>query len=257
MDYQYKKMEGTSKKLKAQDGTFWPYIPLKSFFDEEMDKESIIFGDATGQVDNTAPRIISMEQGGEKKTMSMLRYRRRLSFFDKVFGYIMVVAPAGKEGYVRIRKKSPLKISIVIGLLIAVLAGGITVAIWDKDPNLDENAIAYQLPGRIRNTDPDSILLPGYDTLEMNHATQKVDIALLNPDGNECSFKYHIILKDTGEELYQTGLIKPGTAVTSFTVSKNLEKGEYPIIIKVDTADLEDPEKLYNGGAIEAVLEVK
>ena len=257
MEYRYIKVEETQKKLKARDGSIWPYIPQKTFLEKEMDKESIIFGDVTGQVDESAPRLISMQQGEEKRTMRIRLYRSKLSFFDQVSGYMMAMAPTGKEGYVRVRKKSPLKISIAIGLLLVVLARGITAALWDRGPSLDKNAIAYQMPGGIKNTDPESIMLPGFDTLVMNYATQKVDIALLNPEGNECLFKYHIILKDSGKELYKTGLIKPGTAVTSFEVQEKLEKGKYPIVVKVDTADLKDPEKLFNGGAVEAVLEVK
>ena len=93
--------------------------------------------------------------------------------------------------------------------------------------------------------------------LEMNEETQTVDAALLNPDGNECYFKYIITLKENGEELYRTGLIKPGTAVVGFKSVKKLEKGSYPIVIKIEAADLKDTEHLYNGGAIEADLEVK
>lgn len=257
MEYQYKKAKAATRKLKGQDGGVWAYIPLKEFLAQGMDRESIIFGDASGSSGDNAPLHISMQQNGEEKTLRMHRYRGKLSFFDKVLGYIMATASNGKEGYVRIRKRSYIKIWILTGVLMTVIAGGVTAIFWDRGPSLDKNAIAYQLPGQVKNTDPDAIMLPGYDVLTLKQATKRVDIALLNPDGNTCYFKFTIVLKDSGEELYKTGLIKPGTAVTSFTVEKDLKKGTYPIVIKVDTADLKDPENMFNGGAVEATLEVK
>lgn len=257
IEYQYQKIKGMSGKLKSHDGGVWSYIPLKTFLEKENYNEGIIFGDVSGKAGGESPMLISMHQGEEKKTMSVQRSRSKLSFFDKVPGYIMAVSPRGQEGYVRIVKKSLLKIWITIAVLLVILAGVIIAATWDRGPTLDKNAIAYQLPGEVKNTDPESIMLPGFDTLVMNYNTHKVDIALLNPDGNDCYFRYHIVLKDSGEELYKTGLIKPGTAVTSFKVDKKLKKGKYPIVINVDTVSLKDQDKSYNGGAIEAVLEVK
>lgn len=64
-------------------------------------------------------------------------------------------------------------------------------------------------------------------------------------------------LKSDGTKLYQSGLIKPGTAVTSFQADVKLNKGEYPIVILVEACDMKDTDKKYNGGAVEAVLEVK
>lgn len=257
MEYEYKKIKGMSSTLKSQDGGVWNYLPHKVFLEKGMEKKRVIFGDVTGKSGSEATERICMQQKGGTKTMRMYPYSGRLSFFDKVLGYMAAASPTGKMGFVRIRKKNPLKLALVIGLLLVLLVGGITFAFWNKGPSLDKNAIAYQLPGQVKNTDPDSILLPGYDVLEMNEATQTADAALLNPDGNECYFKYIITLKENGEELYRTGLIKPGTAVVGFKSVKKLEKGSYPIVIKIEAADLKDTEHLYNGGAIEADLEVK
>lgn len=163
----------------------------------------------------------------------------------------------GKAGYVRIRKKTFRKILITVILLLLIAAGVFIAFLYNRGPDLDKNAIAYQLPDGVKNTDPDSILLPGFDVLEMDHTTQKVDAALLNPEGNTCFFTYSVTLKSDGTKLYQSGLIKPGTAVTSFQTDEKLDKGEYPIVILVEASDMKDPDKKYNGGAVEAVLEVK
>lgn len=164
--------------------------------------------------------------------------------------------PKRKTGYVRIKKKSVIIIIIAVVLLL-LAAAAITVFLNKRGPSLDKNAIAYQLPDGVKNTDPDSILLPGFDVIKVNYSTQKADAALLNPEGNECYFQYSVTLKSDGTKLYQTGLIKPGTAVAGFKLNKKLEKGKYPIVILVEATDLKDAKVKYNGGAVEAALEVK
>lgn len=257
MEYTYKVTEALDEIKFKNNGT-WKYISVKDYFSTGKDKESLIFGDVTGVKDEKSLRYVFMEEDGEKKTLRIFRYKSRLSFFDKVIGYIAVTNPNGKDGYVRIRRKSNNKILVTALFLILILVGvGYTAFNYNQGPVLDNNAIAYQLPGGVKNTDPDAILLPGYDTLEMNAETQKVDAALLNPEGNMCYFKFIITLKSDHTELYQTGLIKPGTAVTSFQSKKALKKGNYPIIITVKAIDMKDTDTQYNGGAIEAELEVK
>lgn len=256
MVYQYKETDGVNEIKFKNNGT-WKYVPSKLFINTEKDDDSVIFGDVTGVKAEKSLRYVSMDQAEKKYTLRIFRYKSRLTFFDKVIGYISVLNPNGQSGYVRIRKKSVKKILLSVLLLFLMLAGGYTALNYNQGPNLDENAIAYQLPDGVKNTDPNSILLPGYDILEMDSKTQKVDAALLNPEGNECYFKFSIILKSNQSELYQTGLIKPGTAITSFKINQKLKKGKYPIIIKVEATDIKDTDMHYNGGAIEAVLEVK
>ena len=85
-----------------------------------------------------------------------------------------------------LKKKTFRKVLITVIPLLLLAAGVLIALLYNRGPDLDKNAIAYQLPDGVKNTDPDSILLPGFDVLEMNYATQKVDAAFLNPEGNEC-----------------------------------------------------------------------
>lgn len=255
MEYPYRDTKGEFGEMKSRDGGVWSYLPNDSSCSGGEDKE--VFGDVTGAAGYANLPHISMQQEGKKKTMRLYGYKHKLSFFEKVLGYIPVSSPNGKAGYARIRVRSAKKILAVIILLLVLTAGVTAAFLRNRPPALDENAIAYQLPDGVKNTDPDSILLPGFDVLEMNDATQEVEAALLNPEGNECFFQFSITLKSDGTELYRTDLIKPGTAVTKFKINKKLEKGRYPIVITVETSDLKDPESFYNGGAVEAVLEVE
>lgn len=254
MEYTYKNVVKQNRILKDKEGNTWKYIGLK-----ELHEPPLIFGDVTGDKAEKAKHwVIDKEKDAEKK-IRVFSYREKLSFFDKYYGYMEVVNEQGIEGYLRIRKKSPLKMMIPVCMLVLIIMIG--VSIWqlyqNDNPLLDETAIAYQMPNGAKNTDENSILLPGYDVLYLNEKTKQVDVALFNPEGNQCYFRFHIALKDSKKEIYQTGLIKPGTAVTSFTVQENLTSGEYPIIIQVDTIDLEDTDKSLNGGIIEAILKVE
>lgn len=259
MEYQYHEIEENYEAMKSQDGGVWRYLPHRSLSREEVAQVKPVFGDVTGTIGDTSLRYVGMRKHGIEKNMRIYRYQNKLSFFEKTVGYIPVSDPNGKKGFVRIRKKSVNKILLILAIVVLIISGSIAAILMNQktDPNLDEHAIAYQLPDGVKNSDPNSILLPGFDVLTMNYETNTVDAALLNPEGNECYFTFSIMLKEGGSELYHTGLIKPGMAVTSFKIRKKLEKGTYPILIKVDAADLNNPENFYNGGVIEAELAVK
>ena len=64
-------------------------------------------------------------------------------------------------------------------------------------------------------------------------------------------------LSDTGEELYKSGYIEPGSAVPEFELNQELEPGEYDILLEVEAWDIEDYTQALNGGSIEAKLEVE
>lgn len=257
MVYQYKETEDTLDVIKFRFAGTWKYIPLKTFHRTGKDSECMIFGDVTGAPADSAIKYVYNQHNNEKNTLRLFRYRNRLSIFDKIIGFIPVSNSSGKDGYVRIRRKSYKKIVIALLTALTVIAACCIALGYKRTSNLDENAIAYQLPNGVKNTDPDAIMLPGHDVLTMNFATQKVTAALLNPEGNTCYFKFTIVMKEDGTKLYQTGLIKPGMAVTSFKIDRELKKGRYPIVLKVDALDLKDTKNSYNGGAVEAILEVK
>lgn len=150
------------------------------------------------------------------------------------------------------------KYIIFPALVLLLLAGG---AVWfyllrDKGPKLEESAVAYYLPNGQVNTDPTKITMPGFETLYMNARTREVDTALPNPEGNPCYFIYQIILADTGEELYSTDALEPGTAVRGFVMEKQLDPGSYDIVIRITTGQLDDYTEPMNSGTINATLKV-
>lgn len=117
-------------------------------------------------------------------------------------------------------------------------------------PDLDENAIVQtdgikEKPERIRN--------PGYPRITISADTKDVTMNLQNPEGNPCYFTFEIILTEGEETIYTSKLVEPGKAITDVTLSRALEKGEYPAVIKITTTSLTDGSAM-NGADVETVL---
>ena len=86
--------------------------------------------------------------------------------------------------------------------------------------------------------------------------TKDVTVNLMNPEGNPCYFTFTLVLKDTDETIYQSKMVEPGKAITQITLSKELSAGEYPAILKISTAAMDDGRAM-NGANVETVLKVQ
>lgn len=161
------------------------------------------------------------------------------------------------------KKKTGILIVICICLCIVAIAGGLYLTQKQKGeehpdaafaPDLDPDAATPE--GETESGKPDGIRIPGYPEITIPADTQEVTMNLMNPEGNPCYFTFELVLKDTGETLYQSKMVEPGKAITQVTLSKALEAGEYPAVIKISTAALEDGRAM-NGANVETVLKVE
>lgn len=239
---------------KKKGETLWNYIPAGKAKEEEITPQKIA-GDVGCVKAKDASALLAGGEDGENYPVAP--FKAKLGYSQKVLGYIPCEDEEGTGLYVRVLGRSWPKILLPLALLLALLLG----ALWwfllrDRGPDLDEAAIAYQMPGGVKNEDPSQIMLPGFGTIKMEAGQREVQAALSNPEGNPCYFKYTVSLEDTGEVLYESGWLKPGTAVTEWEINKELEEGEYPISLLVDTGSLEDYEKEMNKGTIKATLQV-
>lgn len=100
------------------------------------------------------------------------------------------------------------------------------------------------------------IEIPGYPSLYIGAGETEVSAILENPEGNPCYFVYELVLSDSGESLYRSGLILPGQAISGFTISRGLSAGEYDAVLRVSTYSLEDGTTPMNGADMETVLVV-
>ena len=125
----------------------------------------------------------------------------------------------------------------------------------DIDPGADDWD-GEKLPDKTDDAPAAGIKIPGYPSITLPKDQKTVNVALLNPEGNPCYFTFTLILKDTGETLYQSKLVPPGKAITEITMARALSAGQYEATIKISTTSLEDGSAM-NGANVETVLIVK
>jgi hypothetical protein len=171
------------------------------------------------------------------------------------------------------------KKQLIIGGIIIVLliAGGIILGVnwnkWFKDNDssssaaessstssgieLDEKAGQYtgEKP-KDKGGEQTGIKIPGYPSITIAKDKQDVQMALMNPEGNPCYFKFEIVLKDSGKTIFESKYVKPGDCIYDVHLNKPLAAGEYPATIKISTISL-DSETPLNGANVETVLIAK
>ena len=147
---------------------------------------------------------------------------------------------------------------VVIALsLVALIAGGVLLGMYlVPQTEIDRDAVDYPWTPPDGSGNAGEIALPGYEKIRLPANTQKVGIVLPNPTGNPCHFRFTMILSETGEILYRSGLIPPGMAVTEITLTRALEVGNYKLTIQIEATDVNDGAPM-NGANMQVDLEVK
>ena len=87
------------------------------------------------------------------------------------------------------------------------------------------------------------ILFPSIESVTVPRNTTNVKMLLLNPADNQynqCYLTFEIVLKDTSESIYSSGLVKPGMCITEIVLSKGLPKGKHDAIMKICVYSMED-----------------
>lgn len=181
--------------------------------------------------------------GEEKQKYYTLHYSK---IFYGINGYVSI----GGDNFLALtgsRKMRNLLISLISILMIASL----TLGIWKlmKDDGIDSMAKDYTPPENMKvDTDPNHISIPGYKQIKMHADSDTAFMALWNPSGNPCYFKFTILIRDTKEKLYESDLIPPGKAITEILFNRKIKEGSYDIDVKIDTYQLKDKDKPMNGG---------
>ena len=166
---------------------------------------------------------------------------------------------AGFLGGSVVLKTSHMIIGSIVVLLL--LVGGVALgsllpgllADPEIDPNAKDDDELYFDAGEVT---PGNILAPGYKDVTFPAGKKDVQIILPNPEGNPCYFRYVLILKESGETVYRSGLIPPGKVITAITLSRPLEPGQYAMEIRVETFDLEERSSM-NGITMDVNLSVR
>lgn len=100
------------------------------------------------------------------------------------------------------------------------------------------------------------IKIPGYGEITVASGAAKWNITLLNPEGNNCYFKYAVTIDESETPVYESDLIEPGKAITEFEVSEPLEAGDYEIHLNISAYTMDGDLTPLNGADVKAVLHV-
>ncbi len=253
MKYEVRKLKYCVKLWKDKDRKRWPYLTETEAEVKGIDLNNV-FADVGSEKDYNGDCLL---YSGRK--LKLADKKKELKKSEKIYGYIPCVNENGEEGYIRIIKKRKkwLALFLILLLLIPLLLGVKYFVDQGNKIDLDEAAISYQMPNGMKNENPEEIMIPVFGELTMAEGTTEITAGFANPEGNPCYFKYSIVLKEENKVLYESKWIEPGTAVVELNVSEKLPKGNYPILIKIDTGTLEDPEVEMNSGKIESILKVE
>ena len=259
MQYIIRRNEEDERDKEAQNiftdkkGNQWEYLTRKEFL-RLPEQERRISADMRKKDSGSANLLL---RDGNTR-WGLYQYRPSKKFSEKLVGYIPVVLvdntgnAAGKASCIRVLERSFLKAYIVPLLLLLLLLGGILGGLW----YLREAAIAYHVEG-LKNENPEQILMPGITGITMRAGNTHIEQVLYNPEGNPCYFKYRIIMQDTEEVLYESGLIEPGMAVMEFDLNRPLDPGVYNVTVLAETTSVEDGKSKMNQGAANTTITVE
>lgn len=99
------------------------------------------------------------------------------------------------------------------------------------------------------------ITIPGFTQIILPADTTEVGILLKNPGENSCNFVYELSLDNTGEILYTSNMVLPGTQIEAVKLSRPLSVGDYEALLRVYTYETDTLDEL-NGADIRITLEV-
>lgn len=144
-------------------------------------------------------------------------------------------------------------------IMCVVMATVLIYSYWQNKPDIDPGASKYSAGlERPEEMDTSSILVPGYDDWSMQAETDKIYIALLNPEDNPCYFKFTVTLDEDKEVLFQTKLVPPGNAVKEVELPYILKQGIYPVTVTIESYSLNDPRQKLNGADVKTrIIAVK
>lgn len=149
--------------------------------------------------------------------------------------------------------RSMLRVVLIALVALAVVAATVVVTLHFVE--LNKPAPAPTEPGRAQLVvDPNAgdkatppppepgVAIPGWSRMTVPAGVTEVTTSMPNPEANAGNYylTFELRLKDTGEVLFTTGLIPPGQYCNAVTLSRALEPGEYPAIVRVQPYRMSD-----------------
>lgn len=145
------------------------------------------------------------------------------------------------------KKKKKKWLLVLLLLLLGIFAGWFFFK-GNSRFDFDKNAQSYESPIK-KPTDwtGDRIAFPAFKEVRVGENDKEVNMALSNPDFNDAYFKYSLYLDEDSEPFFETGIVKPGQAVTSVTLPEGLKAGEHKVKLETKSFAPGDPKVRLSG----------
>ena len=164
----------------------------------------------------------------------------------------------GVAGFLQTRRNRVLAGAAVL-VVVAVLVGvGVWWFISSQDDFYDGNSILGQAPYKTPEevqAELDRIVEEGMlnisiaSVIEFADGTAPGTAYIENVPGNHYAMKVRIVLDDTGDVVYESGGLKPGTYIETITLSQDLEPGSYPATATFTAYNMDTLEEVGQAGA--------
>lgn len=152
------------------------------------------------------------------------------------------------------------RIAAIAALAVALVLAGLGIW-WLASPHddfYDRNSVLgqapYKTPEEIQ-AELDRIVEEGMlnisiaSMIEFADGTAPGTAYIENVPGNHYAMKVSIALDGTGEVVYESGGIKPGSYIETITLSQDLEAGSYPATATFTAYDMDTLEEVGQAGA--------
>ena len=143
---------------------------------------------------------------------------------------------------------------LVLGVIRKPQQDPASSSVGAVDPNAQTWQGEQQTYTGPKNTD--TIDIPGFDVMNLQAGVTKQAVNLHNPPQNTCYFRITLLLAD-GTQLYQSGLLEPGTGLYEIELAQTLSAGQYPdATLKYECFTMDEAQSPLNGSEIKLTLNV-
>lgn len=157
-------------------------------------------------------------------------------------------------------KKNKKKVIVLIIVLVAAVIGVYfytrpkEVTNYDAQFEAEQEKPQSEVP---QGGTEEGIQIPGYKSIVIPAGKKEVSVELTNPEENKVYFEISFYLPETDETIYTSKLIKPGQHLYDITLKKEMEAGEYPLVVKYATYSADEERTPKNSAEVNCTLVVK
>lgn len=160
----------------------------------------------------------------------------------------------------RKRKDNKKRWIILVLVLLLLIGGGVAYKVINKESTGSRLETEGEMwTGKKQSqglAEPESIAIPGYETITLKSDTTEQSVNLYNPETNKCYFKMSILLPD-GTKIWESKLVEPGKGLYEITLDEEVTAGEYEnAVLKYECFTLDENQYALNGSEIKLKLVV-